>query len=65
MTYSGTVVIQPGPRLNLVLGPNGEGAGIDAALLQSASEVVLACSQPHARRKPSMHMRMLKAASQP
>jgi hypothetical protein len=23
MTYSGTVVIQPGPRLNLVLGPNG------------------------------------------
>jgi hypothetical protein len=23
MTYSGTVAIQPGPRLNLVLGPNG------------------------------------------
>lgn len=24
MTYSGTVLITPGPRLNLVLGPNGE-----------------------------------------
>lgn len=25
MTYSGTVTIRPGPRLNLVLGPNGTG----------------------------------------
>ncbi|GLI64044.1 hypothetical protein VaNZ11_007205 [Volvox africanus] len=25
MTYNGTVVIRPGPRLNLVLGPNGTG----------------------------------------
>ncbi|KXZ47041.1 hypothetical protein GPECTOR_38g278 [Gonium pectorale] len=25
MTYSGTVIIRPGPRLNLVLGPNGTG----------------------------------------
>lgn len=26
MTYSGTVVIKPGSKLNLVLGPNGEAA---------------------------------------
>eukprot|EP00195_Chlamydomonas_chlamydogama_P003753 CAMPEP_0202919294 /NCGR_PEP_ID=MMETSP1392-20130828/75486_1 /ASSEMBLY_ACC=CAM_ASM_000868 /TAXON_ID=225041 /ORGANISM="Chlamydomonas chlamydogama, Strain SAG 11-48b" /LENGTH=108 /DNA_ID=CAMNT_0049612609 /DNA_START=55 /DNA_END=378 /DNA_ORIENTATION=+ len=25
MTYSGTVTITPGPRLNLVIGPNGTG----------------------------------------
>ncbi|MEW5312584.1 MAG: hypothetical protein WDW38_004208 [Sanguina aurantia] len=25
MTYSGTVIIEPGPRLNLMLGPNGTG----------------------------------------
>ncbi|GLC34495.1 hypothetical protein PLESTB_001255100 [Pleodorina starrii] len=25
MTYNGTVVVRPGPRLNLVLGPNGTG----------------------------------------
>ena len=27
MTYTGTVVITPGPRLNLVLGPNGACTG--------------------------------------